>query len=401
MRILHILGDRKLPRDPTAEGSSGIVRAVLEIARAQATLGHQVTVAAIARTSWKGDWEGVHLRRLPVLPWAQLAIVGKRIDFRHHLPFVWLTRSQPFDVVHGHSYGYLRFLRAQVRVAHFHGDPFFRGGADERLDLSPTDLAVIRRATDVQLTVNACFAREIEQRLNGGAHVRVIYNAVDTSRFCSNERPVEALGLRQKWGVGKADVVFLFAGAVVPDKGVIHLAHAFAHVATRAPFAHLVLAGTSDLWGGSADRQPHSPSYEDQVVQTLRPAINAGQVHLLGKVGYADMPAAYAASDALILPSIVREGCPLVVLESMAAGRAVIASNVGGIPEIVDAQTGILVPPGDEERLADAMWSLLNDRDRLAKLGAYASQKAKAYSWDAVAKQLDSIYLGVYQRKAE
>ncbi len=400
MRILHILGDRKLPRDPDADGSSGIVRAVLEIARAQADLEHEVTVAATGRSTWAGEFEGVRLLGLPILAWARWSIGGKRIDFRHHLPFVWLTQRQPFDVVHGHSYGYLRFLRAQVRVAHFHGDPFFKGFNNEGFDLKPDDLAMIGHTSDAQITVNALIAREIEQLLNSSGHVRVVYNAVDVARFCSDKHRADAVRLRQQWGVKPDDLVFLFAGAIVPDKGVIHLARAFARVAARASSAHLALAGTSGLWGSSTDCEPPFGMYESEVEQALRPAIESGQVHRLGKVGYADMPATYAASDALVLPSVVREGYPLVVLESMAAGRPVIASDIGGVPEILDAQTGILVPPGDEERLADAMWTLLNDHDRRASLGEAASQKANEFSWASVAQQLDAIYLDIYRRKA-
>ncbi len=400
MRVLHLLGDRKLPRDPDAEGSSGIVRAVLELARAQTALGHQVTVAATGYTSWKTEWEGVHLRGMPMLAWARWSIGGKTIDFRHHLPLVWLTRRQTFDVVHGHSYGYLRFLRARARIAHFHGDPFFKGQPGESLDLKPADLATIARVTDAQITVNQCFAREIERRLNGRAHVRVVHNAVDVARFGSAENLSAARVLRQTWRAEESDVVFLFAGAIVPDKGVIFLARAFARVAAQTRSAHLVIAGASGLWGRSTDRQTPFGRYQSEIEQVLRPAIESGQVHRLGKVAFADMPAVYAAADVLILPSIVREGCPMVILEAMAAGRAVIATEVGGVPEIVDARTSILVPPGDDEQLATAMGALLGDRARLTSLGTSARQKAAALSWETAALQLDTIYQEIERRKS-
>jgi glycosyltransferase involved in cell wall biosynthesis len=163
---------------------------------------------------------------------------------------------------------------------------------------------------------------------------------------------------------------------------------------------HLVIAGASELWGRSVDRHTAFASYENQVKHALQTAIDAGRVHLLGKVAYADMPAVYAAADVLVLPSIVQEGCPLVILEAMAAGRAVIATEVGGIPELVDARTGMLVPPGDDTQLAAAMRALLDDRGRLASLGATARQKVETFSWEAAARQIDSIYQDVDRQKS-
>jgi glycosyltransferase involved in cell wall biosynthesis/O-antigen/teichoic acid export membrane protein len=92
-----------------------------------------------------------------------------------------------------------------------------------------------------------------------------------------------------------------------------------------------------------------------------------GDVEFLGSV--ADVPALLAGCSFTVLPSL-SEGMPNAVLESLAHGRAVVASAVGGVPEILDRGGGVLVPPGDSEALADAMRTLLTDPALTALLGA-------------------------------
>ena len=92
-----------------------------------------------------------------------------------------------------------------------------------------------------------------------------------------------------------------------------------------------------------------------------------GDVDFLGSV--ADVPALLASCSFTVLPSL-SEGMPNAVLESLAHGRAVVASAVGGVPEILDGGGGVLVPPGDPDALADAMRTLLADPALAARLGA-------------------------------
>jgi glycosyltransferase involved in cell wall biosynthesis len=80
----------------------------------------------------------------------------------------------------------------------------------------------------------------------------------------------------------------------------------------------------------------------------------AGRVRLLGRRPNAEVAAWMSAADVLCLPSL-REGCPNVVLEALASGRPVVASNVGGVPELLDKDNGLLVPPGQPEQLGEAL----------------------------------------------
>jgi glycosyltransferase involved in cell wall biosynthesis len=192
--------------------------------------------------------------------------------------------------------------------------------------------------------------------------------------------------------VSESEVVFLFAGAIVPDKGVIHLARAFAQIARQVSSVHLALAGSSGLWGPAETAARTASPYENDVRKALAEPFKAGRVHMLGNVSYVDMPGTYAASDALILPSIVKEGCPLTVLEALAAGRPVIASGLGGTPELTTPETGTLVPPGDDAALVTAMQTLTEHPVARQKASVAARRRSADFSWDAVARRLEAIY---------
>lgn len=107
-----------------------------------------------------------------------------------------------------------------------------------------------------------------------------------------------------------------------------------------------------------------------------------------------DVPSILTGSDLFVLPS-ESEASPNVVLEAMAAGLPVVASRVGGIPELVaDAVTGYLIPPGDQAALASALLDLLDDPNRTAAFGqAGRTRVAREYSFDRMVRQFETLYL--------
>jgi glycosyltransferase involved in cell wall biosynthesis len=100
-----------------------------------------------------------------------------------------------------------------------------------------------------------------------------------------------------------------------------------------------------------------------------------------------------AGGDVLVQPSLT-EGLPNAVLEAMVAGRPVIASRVGGVPElVVDGETGLLVPPADPDALARAIIALLDDPDLRARLGAAGARRARTmFSLDSVRAAVEAVY---------
>jgi glycosyltransferase involved in cell wall biosynthesis len=102
-----------------------------------------------------------------------------------------------------------------------------------------------------------------------------------------------------------------------------------------------------------------------------------------------------------VLPSICLDACPTTVLEAMASGRPVVATTTGGIVDmIMDGENGLLVPPGDEHKLAQAMAQLLNDADLRARLAAGAQERVQRFTASAVVERLEAVYTQVAPRNS-
>jgi glycosyltransferase involved in cell wall biosynthesis len=391
MRILHLLGDRRLPQDPDTASSSGVVRAALELAQAQSERDHDVTVTAVGSESWERRWRGVRLMARRSASWAQATIGGRSLDLRTHLAYAFYAARLRPDVLHAHNYYYLRGLPARRRVVHFHADPLYQGARGVRTDFSAADFALVARTTDLQIGNSRYVTGQIQRGIGPAGRVHTVYCGVDHARFTGAHLAEEAARLRAAWGAGPDDPVVLYAGALVPEKGVLHLARAYQRLPAEA--ARLVLAGGRTLWGGAV-RQEDVGGYDRQVLQVLAAGITAGHVQHLGNVPASQMPAVYAAADILVVPSVWPEAFGLVALEGAASGLPVIASATGGLRETVTPESGIEVPPGDEDALLAAIRALVDDPARRRRMGEAGCAHAATFTWTAAAEQLDHLYLG-------
>jgi glycosyltransferase involved in cell wall biosynthesis len=120
-----------------------------------------------------------------------------------------------------------------------------------------------------------------------------------------------------------------------------------------------------------------------------------GQAHFVGRVDRAGAIALFKGCEWFVLPSR-HEPMGIVNLEAMAAGKAVVASRVGGVPELVeDGQNGLLVPPDDPDALALALRRLASDAALSRRLGECGATRARDFDWDAITAQYLEIYRGV------
>ncbi len=393
MNIVHFLGQFHLPRDPDTAAASGVPRVALEVARQQAQLGHDVSVVAIDQQPWRNTWNGVTLIGLKRVEWAKISLLGRTLDFRQHLAYVLLTLSKPFDIVHGHIYSYMRFLRGKGHVAQFHSDPFYPGRNNEGLDLKPDDFRTIAHYSDAQIGVSNFVADELRRGFGEQGNVHTVYNGINIEEFDSERAQDAGKTLRIERDIPDDAVVFLFSGAVVKEKGLIHLARAFATLAAERDNVHLMVAGVGRLWGGALVDPNEKTEYEREIEAILQEASTQGKVHSLGRVASSKMPTVYTACDVLVVPSTWREAFGLVAVEALASKRPVIASRTGGLVEIVNEEHGYLVEPGDEDGLLAAMRTLADDPALRARLGEHGrTYVAEHFSWEQAAHQLISIY---------
>jgi glycosyltransferase involved in cell wall biosynthesis len=170
-------------------------------------------------------------------------------------------------------------------------------------------------------------------------------------------------------GIGPPDGPIVFVGDVTRDKGVGVLFAAYRQISNPPP---LVLAGTV---------QPDAPVERPPGVELLGPTPPDVVIELL------------RAARVVVVPSIVLDACPTVVLEAMAVGRPVVASSSGGIVDLVEGGvTGILVPPGDPIALATALTSLIEDPTLAMAMGRKGLERVRSYTASAIAGQVEDLY---------
>ncbi len=241
------------------------------------------------------------------------------------------------------------------------------------------------RQCDATLAVSKYTASTVERYLGiDPRSLRVVPNGIDASPF---ERG-DGKAFRRQFPVVRGKAV-LYVGRLTRSKGVDLLIDAFAKVKKRVADASLVVVGSGDS------------GYTRQLVARSALLGISESVVFTGRIPDEVLPHAYAASEMTVLPSYM-EGFGLSVLESMASARPSIATRVGGVPEVmVDGETGLLIPPGDAERLAEAMTSLLKDPALAARMGAAGRARAKReFTVERMAEGTLAVYREVMRRKA-
>jgi len=216
-----------------------------------------------------------------------------------------------------------------------------------------------------------------------GDKIEVIPNGVDLSIFNTN---VDGSAMRSKLNVKQGPLVAT-AIRLVKRKGPEHLVNAFSKVLKKMPNAKLAVAG-----GGT-----EAASLRAQIKK-----LGMGKsVFMLGKLQREEVARLMVAADVFVLPSLF-ESFGLVLLEAMAVGTPVVCTRTQGALEIVkDGEDGLIVPPGDDDALADAIVRVLSDR-QLAKRLMTSGQKTvhEKFSWEKTAKKTLALYRTVCEEHA-
>jgi len=173
----------------------------------------------------------------------------------------------------------------------------------------------------------------------------------------------------------------LYLGRMYPEKGVLELIAAASEVRRAVPDVRFVLAGSA------------TDKFMTEMTALVANLGLGGNVEFPGWVTGGSKDRLLAECDIFVLPSYA-EGLPLGLLEAMVAGRAVVTTPVGGIPDVVkDGVSGILVPPRDAQALASALISLLQDASRRTSLGVEARKRVvEFYSDHVVFAQIGELY---------
>jgi alpha-maltose-1-phosphate synthase len=208
--------------------------------------------------------------------------------------------------------------------------------------------------------------------------IHVIRNGIDTTEYA----PDPETGVLEKFGVDLARPYVIFVGRITRQKGVPVLLRAASGL---VPEAQLVLcAGAPDT--------PELLAEVTELVDGLR-ASRSGVLWIPEMLPKPEVIQLLTHATVFAIPSLY-EPLGIVNLEAMACETAVVGSRTGGIPEVVaDGETGLLVPPGEPEPLAEALNALLRDPDRARAMGQAGRKRAVAeFGWPAIAAQTAALY---------
>lgn len=339
----------------------GIEKHVSELAPALITRGHDAAIACQPRSEIerRAQEAGVPIVHL---------VLNSPFDWKKLRAFVQAMRGR-YDVVHTHHPGdYLvpataaRIARVPLVVQSMHVPPHL---------LSLRSRVAHRALYDGAIAVSEFIARDFGTHRVAPKAIFVARNGLNLGSWKSERGEA----IRNELSIPATAFLVVAAGRIVPEKGFEFLVRAI-HLSRRLGVdAYCAIAGVSD-----------SPRLED--------LIDSLELHTVVQFlqRRRDVPDLFSAADAVAVPSTWSEPFGYTALEGLASGRPVIASCVGGIPEIVTPDVGYLLPPGDVEAIAGAIVDLASNSEKRVAMGQAARRRAGEFTLDECVRKLELAY---------
>jgi len=225
-----------------------------------------------------------------------------------------------------------------------------------------------------------------------------VSHGIDVNKFDPGKlNPAVLNKLRDKYGINKGDIVFLYIGRLSRDKGAGQLLEAAKVLINNLGIRQvkLMVVGSS-FFGGQAKVTPFIKELQRSAEEVKENII------FTGFINRPDIPNIYGLADVAVVPSIVMDASPTVCYEASAMRLPLIASKRGGIPEIVkDNETGLLVnDPEDIDELAEKMLYFVRKPEEVTAFGHRGRQlMEKQYTWEIVAGKIENAYKKVLKEK--
>jgi len=354
----------------------GAPRIFLRLIRGLKEQGIEVTMAA--GPSWQPEEEPGEFSRRLSMPYHPLRSLRREISPVHDglalLQIIALIRRERPDILHTHTskagiLGRIAGGMTRTRTIHTpHGHLFYGyfGKGKEQLYVFLEQLAA--RFCERIITISEDERREYLRRgIGDNKKVVTIYNGIDIERFPGNGKRV-----RRELGIAQHVPLVGFAGRLEEVKGPHLFIDATMRIGKFYPQAHFLMAGEGPL--------------KDELIKKARAVPH---LHILGfREDIADV---IAALDIVLIPSL-NDGFNLVAVEAMASSKPIVATSVGGLPEVV-GDGGILVGPGDITRMAQEAVKLINSPGLKKEIGAKGKRRVETlFDWDVCLQKTLDIY---------
>lgn len=391
---------------PPETGFGGIGTYSYYHARALARLGHRVHVFAGSqkRGTYESEHDGVRVTRIKLEGWLHRVLeparqqrwwwFHNRVETAYAL-YVALRKAaerEHFDIVEapecgGDASAVGTMLELPVAIR-FHSparlimDMYDVPRMDRELTAFVEQIA-INRAT-VRTSCSEFLAKEVQAQMHVPAPVHVIPNGIDVALFDRDD----SIDVRERFGIPADAMVVLFANRMEERKGIHVVGEVAEQILRKYPHVHFVLAGR-DLFNYVKDR----------VMPPLQAAGVADRVHAVGGLPLPEVRALLKRCSIFLLPSLW-ENSPYSCIEAMTAGRAIVGSDCGGIPELIaHRENGLLARTGFAGSFVQRLEELIESADLRESLGAAARRTVEERLTDTrVAQQTVELYGTVLQK---
>lgn len=310
---------------------------------------------------------------------------------------VLFNRPGTFDIYHGHIYSsgfianYLARKSGGIAVNAIHGSYYpvwnqlTNSFAAKFYKAAESILApALAKLSNIQFHTGDYFAQQV---LSWGApehKIKTIHNGADIVKFNPEVPKIIDLNHTTRSIIDPSTPVILTARRLVRKNDIDYLIKAIKLVSKKEK-CQLVIIGDGEE-RASLEKLTHEINVQDHV-------------YFLGLIPHDQLPPYLALADIAVVPSLI-EASSIFMLEAMAMAKPVIATNAGGLPEVLTPSAGILVEPMDEIGLADAILELLRNKEKRLQLGGQAYYHVKEnYSWKAIAKQMESEYMKLLRER--
>ncbi|MGQ9514206.1 MAG: glycosyltransferase family 4 protein [Thermoproteota archaeon] len=390
LRILQIYEIGPRERSYSVEGVGSLA---LEISKRLVRQGHEVwfLTGAAPNTEREEDIDGVKVVREDLIGVMRVTWNPTNLRFVRQFLFPSIVMKrfgifEGFDIYHGHIYSSGIIALALGRlwggkvVTMVHGSyyPIWEEIVSRKIEAYAYRIAEKELATylaklgDAQIHTAGYFARMVESWGAPRRKIHIIQSGVDVERFSPRAKP--------SWRPSCCQYMLLSARRLVRKNGLEYLIMAMPIVRKRWK-AHLVIAG-----GGP----------ELERLRKLSVDLGVGEhVSFLGLLRNEEIPGLLSACDIAVVPSLI-EAPGLFLLEAMATAKAVVASRVGSIPEVLDGKNGILVRAREPEEIAKAIDYLLSNPVEMRKMGQRARETVeRKFTVEALTDRILSIYRSI------
>lgn len=348
---------------------AGTEIATYNIAKNLATRGHKVHVITSVDEGLSKERieDGFYIHRISR---QKVRFFGVMLFW---LRIFWLLKKINPDIVHAQSIGMgmPAFLARKLLRK-----PYVVWGRGSEVYLpwlykKPISKLVMRSASAV-IALTEDMKRRMREICN--REVSVIPNGIDLDRF----QGLNPGTLREGLKVNSDEKLILFVGGLKPIKGIEYLIQAMSSIKQSETKAKLLLVGQGE---------------ERERLEQLAKSLGLNDyVRFIGEIPNEEVPEYMAASDVFVLPSL-SESFGIVNLEAMASGLPIVATRVGGLPEIIkEGNNGFLVEPKNPKEIAEKVLLILKDEELSSRISRSNKEKAKRYSWESIVERLEEVY---------